>query len=143
MSQQSLIDAAKAPVLAFGEKNWNAIIASVAPGILYDEVATQRKTRGVDQLLTCWKGWGTAFPDSKATFQVPFVSGNTVVLELTWRGTHAGPLETPGGRVPATGKSIEVQACLIVEIEDGKVKSMRHYFDLATMFQQLGIAKAA
>ncbi len=34
-------------------------------------------------------------------------------------------------------------ACMIVEIGDGKVKSMRHYFDMATLMQQLGISKAA
>jgi len=143
MSQQSLIDAGKAPVLAYGEKNWNEVRASVAPGVLYDEIATHRKTHGVDQLLTAWQGWAAAFPDSKATFQNAFVSGNTVVLEVTWRGTHKGPLQTPGGRFAATGKTIEVPACLITEIGDGKAKSMRHYFDMATLMQQLGVEKAA
>ena len=143
LAKQLIIEAAKAPVLAYGEKDWNAVKASVAPDVLHDEVATHRKTRGVDQLITCWKGWGTAFPDSKATFRKAFFSGTTVVLELTWRGTHRGPLDMPGGSVPATGKSIELPACLIVEIEGGKAKSMRHYFDMATILQQLGIAKAA
>ena len=39
----------------------------------------------------------------------------------------------------ATGKKIELPACQIIEIADGKVKSMRQYFDMATMMQQLGI----
>ena len=44
MSQQSLIDAAKAPIIAYNDKDWKAVKAAVAPGFLYDEVATQRKT---------------------------------------------------------------------------------------------------
>ncbi|MBI5419694.1 MAG: ester cyclase [Deltaproteobacteria bacterium] len=143
MAQQSVIDAAKASILAYGDKNWNGVRASVSPGVLYDEVATHRKMNGVEQLLTVWQGWATAFPDSKATFQNAFSSGNTVVLEVTWRGTHGGPLQTPEGRFPATGKTIEVPACLIIEIGDGKARSMRHYFDMATLMQQLGLAKAA
>ncbi|MBI5576303.1 MAG: ester cyclase [Deltaproteobacteria bacterium] len=143
MPQQSLIDAAKAPVIAFGEKNWNALMTCVTAGVLYDEVPTQRKTRGIEHLLECWMGWSNAFPDAKATFHSPHVSGSTVVLEVTWHGTHRGPLETPGGRIPATGRPVEVPACLIVEIEEGKAKSLRHYFDMATLLQQIGIAKAA
>jgi steroid delta-isomerase-like uncharacterized protein len=143
MANQSLIDAAKAPVLAYGDKNWNAVRASVTPDILYDEVAIPQKIKGVDQLLTCWQGWATAFPDSKATFQNAIAGGDTVVLEVKWRGTHRGVLQTPEGRFDATGKTIEVPACLVVEIEDGKAKSMRHYFDMATLLQQLGFAKAA
>jgi len=143
MAKLSLIDAAKAPVLAFGDKNWDGVRASVAPGILYDEVAIPRKMKGTDQLLACWQGWATAFPDSKATFLNAIAGGNTVALEMKWRGTHRGVLQTPEGRFDPTGKTIEVPACLVVEIEDGKAKSMRHYFDMATLFQQLGLAKAA
>jgi steroid delta-isomerase-like uncharacterized protein len=139
MSQQSLIDAAKALDIAYGEKNWDAVRASVAPSVLYDEVATHRKMQGVDQLIAAWQGWATAFPDSKATFRNAFVSGNTVVLEVTWRGTHRGPLHTPGGQIAATGKTFDLPACQIIEIADGKATSMRQYFDMATLMQQLGI----
>jgi steroid delta-isomerase-like uncharacterized protein len=137
---QSLIDAAKAVDIAYGEKNWNAVKASVAPGIVYDEVGTQRKIEGVDQLIATWQGWAAAFPDSKATFHNAHVSGNTVILELTWRGTHKGPLQMPGGQIAATGKTINIPACQVLEIADGKAKSMRHYFDMATMMRQLGVS---
>jgi steroid delta-isomerase-like uncharacterized protein len=143
MAEQSLIDAAKASIIAFGEKDWNAYKASVAPDVLYHEFATHRKISGVDQALTAMQGWSSAFPDSKATFHNAFVSGNTVVLEVTWRGTHKGTLQSPEGRFEPTGKSVEVPACLVIEIENGKTKSMRHYFDMATLMQQLGLAKAA
>jgi steroid delta-isomerase-like uncharacterized protein len=143
MPQLPLIDTAKAPILAYGDKNWNAVKDSAAPGIVYEEIATHRKTTGVDQMLACWQGWATAFPDSKATFQNAFALNDTAVLEVKWRGTHKGVLQTPEGRFEPTGKTIEVPACLIVGIGGGKVKSIRHYFDMATLFQQLGLAKAA
>jgi hypothetical protein len=36
-------------------------------------------------------------------------------------------------RKPITVKSVEV-----IEIEDNKIKVLRHYFDLMTMLQQIG-----
>jgi steroid delta-isomerase-like uncharacterized protein len=143
MSQQSLIDIAKAPNIAYERKDWEGVRASVVSSMLYEEIATHRRVTGIDQFLAVLQGWAKAFPDSKATYRNAVASGTTVVLELTWHGTHAGPLQTPDGSVAASGKSIEVPACMIVEIGDGKVKSARHYFDMATLMQQIGISKAA
>lgn len=143
MSSQSQIDKAKAQVIAFGNKNWDEVRASVDPGVLYDEVPTHRKTEGIEPFLATLKGWAGAFPDSKAAFHRALAVGNTVVLELTWHGTHKGPLQVPGGPIEATGKTIEVPACMIVEVGGGRTKSVRHFFDVATMLQQLGIARAA
>ena len=136
---QQLIDAAKAPILAFNEKNWDAVRASITSDFVYDEVATNRQARGVDQVILLWQGWATAFPDAKATFQRELVCGNTVVLEHTWRGTHKGPLQTPEGPIPATGNRIDMRACMVVEVTGEKASLQRHYFDMATMLQQLGV----
>lgn len=140
MSDQDLINAAQAPNIAYSKKDWDAFKAAVTPGYVYDEVATHRKLEGIDAVMPAVKGWATAFPDSAATHGKASVSGNTVVLELTWRGTQTGPLQSPNGEIPATGKSIEMRACQVVEIEDGKVASARQYFDMATMMQQLGLS---
>lgn len=141
LSPQQLTDAAKAPFLAYGRKDWDAVRASITPDFAYDEVATNRKAQGQDQTLALWKGWAAAFPDSAPTFHGTSVSGNTVVLEVTWKGTHTGPLETPKGPIAATGKRIEIRACSVTEIaaESGKAKQTRQYFDMATMLQQLGV----
>ncbi len=136
----ALIDAAKAPVIAYSEKDWDKAKASMTPNFRYDEVATHRKVEGIDQVLDVWKGWATAFPDSKATFHDAHVSGNTVILELSWKGTQTGPMVTPDGEVPPTGKSIELRAVQVQEIQDGKVASTRQYFDMATLKSQLGLA---
>jgi len=125
---------ARAGLLKPGQKELPSIY-------LYDEVGTGRKVQGLDQVLALWRGWATALPDSKATFHSALVSGNTVVLEVTWRGTHTGPLEMPKGPIAATGKRIELRACNVIEIsaERGKAKLQRQYFDMGTLLQQLGI----
>jgi len=139
MAQQSVVDIAKAQVIAYNEKDWDKVKAGVTPGMVYEELGTQRKVEGVDNVLAVWKGWATAMPDSKATFNSEIASGNTVVLEMTWRGTHKGPLKMPSGDIPATCKNIELHACQVVEVANDKVKSVRHYFDMGTLLRQLGV----
>ncbi|HZE76405.1 MAG TPA: ester cyclase [Gemmatimonadales bacterium] len=137
VSPQALIDAAKTPLIGYNEKKWDKVKASITAGFVYDEVATGRKVEGADATIAVWQGWAQAFPDSKATFHGALVSGSTVVLELTWKGTHKGPLATPTGSIAATGKTINVRACVIAEIAGGKARLQRQYFDMATLLQQL------
>ena len=139
LSEQQLIAAAKAPTLAYNDKNWEAVKASITPDFTYDEVATSRRVQGLNQVIALWKGWAAALPDSKGTIDNAYVSDDKVVLEITWRGTHDGPWETPKGPIPPTGKQIEVRSCLVCEIGEEKAKLQRHYFDMATMLQQIGV----
>ncbi len=140
LSEKQLVELAKAPTLAYNDKNWEAVKAAITPDFVYDEVATNRKVQGVEQVLAVWKGWAAAFPDSKASFDSAYTSGNKVVLELTWRGTHQGPLMTTKGSIPATGKRIEMRSCVICDLAGEKSKAQRQYFDIATMLQQIGVA---
>jgi steroid delta-isomerase-like uncharacterized protein len=135
---QQLIAAAKAPTVAYNEKDWAALRAAITPDIVYDEVPTQRKVEGADQVTTLFQGWAAAIPDSRATFHGAVAAGNTVVLEVTWTGTHQGPLETPAGPLAPTGKRIEVRACMLLELSGEKVRLQRHYFDMGTLLRQIG-----
>ena len=138
MTDKSVADLAKEQVLAYNAKDWDRARAALAPEVVYEEVGTHRKIKGVDDVLTAWKGWATAIPDSRASFQSELVSGNTAVLEITWTGTHDGPLQTPNGEIPATGKKIELRAIQVVDVANDRVKSVRQYFDMGTLLQQIG-----
>jgi steroid delta-isomerase-like uncharacterized protein len=139
MPQKSVADVAKEQVIAYNEKDWDRARAALAPEVIYDEVGTNRKLKGVDDVLTAWKGWATAIPDSRATFQSETVSGNTAVLEITWKGTHSGPLNTGEREIPATGKKIELRAIQVVDVDNDQVRSVRQYFDMGTLLDQIGV----
>ena len=139
---QSVVDIAKGQIVAYNQKDWTAVAAILDATCVYDEVATHRRVQGIDQVMTAWRGWATALPDSHASFDAVTSSGNTVTLELTWRGVQTGPLQTPAGTLPPSGRRMEIRACQVVEIADDKVKAIRHYFDLATLLQQLGAGAA-
>ncbi len=140
MTEQQSIEAAKESLTAYNQKDWDKVRSSITNDCVYDEVATNRRVQGSDQVTETWKAWAESIPDSRASFDNEYASGGKVVLEITWRGKQTGPLQTPDGSViPPTGKNIELRACQIVDVEDGKVKTVRHYFDLMTMMQQLGV----
>lgn len=138
-SLETPLQAAKAPVEAYNDKNWHRLRSVVTPDFVYEEVPTQRRLEGIDALVACWQAWARAFPDSRGTFDEGFVSEQAVVLEVTWCGTHTGLLDLPGGPVAPTNRPIRLQSCQVLELRDGKAQSIRHYFDIATLLQQLGM----
>jgi steroid delta-isomerase-like uncharacterized protein len=140
MIMANVIDIAKAAVTAYNEKNWSKAKDILAANAVYDEKGTNRRIQGAGEIIEAWQGWAKAFPDSKATFVREFVSGDTAVLELVWKGT--GPLQTPTGIIPPSNKPIELPACQIVQVEGGKLKSAWHYFDMLTMLTQIGATGA-
>ena len=140
MSDQELIDAANAPTYAFNESDWDRVRETLTEDFIYDEVCTNRVAQGVENVIELWKGWRIACPDIHGTITNAFTGDGKVLKELTWLGTHTGPLQTPDGEIPATGKSVDFRSCEVWTIEAGKGKSMVHYIDMMTLMQQLGLA---
>jgi steroid delta-isomerase-like uncharacterized protein len=139
LSPQALTQIAQGLVVAYNDRDWNRAKNGLTPDFVYDEVGTGRLVNGADQTIEVWKAWAQAFPDSKGTFQASHVANDgSVALEVTWKGTHKGPLQLPSGTVAATGKPIEVRACIVVEIAGEKARLQRHYFDMATLLRQIG-----
>ena len=124
VSPQAAIEIAKATVTIYNDRDWAKAKTVLAPDFVYDEVATARKVTGADQALELWKGWAQAFPDSRGTVQNARATGDgIVVLEVTWKGTHKGALQTPNGPIAATNKTIDVRACAVLEISGERVRS--------------------
>ena len=83
-------------------------------------------------------GLKTAFPDAIGTVTSAVADGKTVALEVTWKGTHTGPLATPQGMLPASGKAQVTPAAFFFTFEGDMIKESRHYFDSTTLFKQIG-----
>jgi steroid delta-isomerase-like uncharacterized protein len=139
MAEQDLIRVARGIVDAFNAGDWERCKAALVPDALYDEVATSRRLNGVGDIIPCWQAWKGAMPDVKGSVTNAVASGNTVVLEVTWEGTHTGPLAGPKGAIPPTGKRQTTRAGWVLNFDGGKIKESRHYFDMLSFMQQLGI----
>jgi len=80
-----------------------------------------------------------AFPDFKIEFLTVIPSGNHIAFEMLARGTHTGPMMTPEGEIPPTGKKVEFKAVWIGRISaDGLIEEDRTYYDTADFMRQLG-----
>lgn len=136
---EDLVAAAWRTTEAFNKADWDAYRAAVTDDIVTEEVGTGRRTTGADAYVAQTAGWKTSFPDSYGTLDASHVSGDTVILELTWRGSQTGPLPLGEGKeFPPSGKSVEVPAVIIATIRDGKVASSRHFLDMMTLLTQIG-----
>ena len=71
------VQLAKEGIEAFSAGDWERFKAPLRADAVYEELATQRKVQGINDLLGAWRGWAEAFPDSKATFNTVATSGNT------------------------------------------------------------------
>ena len=138
LTAEEIVKIAREQVDAFNTGDWERLQAGLAADARYHELATQRKVEGPEKIVELFKGWKTAFPDAAGTVTSAVGSGNTAALEVTWKGTHTGPLETAEGTIPASGKRQETPAAIVFTFEGGKIKEDRQYFDLMTLLKQIG-----
>jgi len=103
----------------------------------YQELATQRNLSG-DALREALVGWRTAFPDIAGTITNTVEGGGQVVQEITWTGTHTGPLATPDGEIPPSGNRQTTPAVIVSQYEEDELLVIRHYFDLMSLMAQIG-----
>jgi steroid delta-isomerase-like uncharacterized protein len=135
----SHIDMVREHVAAFTRQDWAAYKAHLLPDSTYEEMATSRRLTGPEEIVEGLKLWMTAFPDLRPTFTSIIESGHEVAAEITWEGTHTGPLALPSGVVPASGKRGVVHGAMIWLFVGDRVRHTRHYFELMELFGQLGV----
>jgi ketosteroid isomerase-like protein len=82
------------------------------------------------------------FPNMRTELTKVFATEDQVVLEGMFRGTSTGSRTLPTGALPATGGSIEPRCCFVIQIRKGKIVSVRTYYDLTTLLEQLGFNAA-
>jgi steroid delta-isomerase-like uncharacterized protein len=137
------VQVADAFIAAFNAADWPHFKAALAPNVIYEEPTTQRRTQNADAYVQLVQGWKQAFPDAKGTIRNVVSSGNTVVQEISWTGTQTGPLLTPGGTLPPSGKPIAVQAVVWYTFQGEIIQEVHHHLDVMSMLQQIGALPAA
>lgn len=86
--------------------------------------------------------WSVAMPDAQTHLDSIVAEGDIVVTEHHGGGTHTGPLPTPAGVIPPTGKTIALKFAEVFEMRNGKIRVMRAYWDTMTLLRQLEVVPA-
>jgi steroid delta-isomerase-like uncharacterized protein len=123
---------------AFASEDWKTYKSLLTDDAVYDEEATQRVWKGPDEIVRSVQSWKKVFPDLKATIKNVVATGDAVVTELEWEGTQRGTLETAMGAIAPSNRRGKVAAVQVARFENGKIREVRHYFDLMTVLVQLG-----
>jgi steroid delta-isomerase-like uncharacterized protein len=98
------------------------------------------KIVGRDRVVDLLRREDRAFPDGAFTQNVVAVDGPIVVINWIWTGTHDKDFLTPSGQtVPATGRTITVDAISIIEIDNDRIARTRRYHDRVGVLTQLGL----
>ena len=124
---------------AWNERDFDEIADATAPDATITIVGSGDTFRGVDGSRDYNRMWADGFPDGRVTIDRVIASGDHVVVEFTGRGTHTGTLVTSMGEIPATGRSLTLQLCDVMEFKNGKVQSQKTYFDTGSLMAQLGL----
>jgi ketosteroid isomerase-like protein len=82
---------------------------------------------------------GNLAPDIHRELHRVHVMGNVVAVELSIRGTVAGPFETPAGVIQATGAKLDIPTADFWYVENGKIKEFNCYVGISVMLAQLGV----
>lgn len=77
----------------------------------------------------------SGFPDFQITILDMLVSGETIMDEVAFTGTHTGEL----GGLPPTNRTVEIKIMSKILVENGKVQEQRVYLDQKEFAQQLGL----
>jgi len=131
----SNIDAAKAYIAAWNARDPDAVVATLTSEGTYEDPGTGGPIGG-DALKGYIGGLLAAFPD--LSFELASIADagpSTVAFQWIMRGTNSGSLNG----LPPTNKPIEVPGADFCEVENGKLKSVRGYFDGGAVPRQIGL----
>jgi predicted ester cyclase len=123
---------------AFNAAEWDALREICSPDLIYTETGTALRLEGLDACDGAWRAWRTAMPDLRGTVLRTLEEGDTAALEIAWSGTQTGPLATPDGEIPPTGRRIRITSTQWITTRDGRTAAIAHHLDVMGILAQLG-----
>ena len=100
-------------------------------------VATGGVFRGPKSVRQALQDWFPTFPDYNVELTGLIVTEDAACAEYVARGTNTGTLTTSLGQLRPTGRRMELRACDVYRIKNGKFTSAHTYYDEQSLIQQL------
>lgn len=126
----------------FNTRDLDGIGALVTDDFELVDVGAGLTLRGREALRHWFDGFLTAGTDARAELRTVVAAGDWAASEHVGSFTHTGPLLSPSGSIPPTGRRVELQIAEIYRFRDGQLAQLRAYYDVATMLGQLGLMPA-
>ncbi|MEQ1930928.1 MAG: ester cyclase [Parvularculaceae bacterium] len=103
----------------------------------YELIGSGQTHDGESEVRAYFQATRTAFPDQRNELIALHCAADAVIAEFDLLGTHLGPLSTPTGDLPPTGRTFRARCCAVFAFEGEKIVAERVYFDRLTILSQL------
>lgn len=120
---------------AWSKKDRKAYEALLADDFVQDDVAWGMTFKGKTEAGKGMESFTKAVPDVAITVDSAWAAGDTVVAEITMKGTHKGQL----GPMKATNKPFTAHLLNVADYRDGKLVRSNVYMNSVEMLGQLGL----
>lgn len=107
----------------------------MADDVVFTLMATGQESRGKEAVMGMMTYLYKVAFDAKAAPKVTIFGEDSAVAEYDFIGKHIGEFNG----IPATGKDVSVPLCVVYDVENGKIKRGRIYFETPMLLQQLGV----
>lgn len=111
-----------------------------ADGVVHDPLSPE-PVRGREAIAAVFAAFKRAIPDMEWRLARPLLEdGDRIAFEVEVTGVNGGPLVTPEGELPPTGRAVSVEMGLFETVNaDGLIAEERAYFDATGFATQLGL----
>jgi len=114
----------------------DAVMATFGNDARFEDEPWGDRRQGRDGVRQYYVEILSALPDLVIDVTERHVSSESVVLEVTIRGTHSGPWRG----LPATGRPVEFPLCAVYRFDSAdRLLAERVYYDRAAVLGQLGM----
>ena len=114
-----------------------ALMATFGADARYDDEPWQDHRLGLDGVRSYYAELLASLPDLEIEILRRHVASDSIILEVTIRGTHLGVWR---GGMPATGRRVEFPLCGVFSFDDqDRIAGERIYYDRGTVMRQLGL----
>jgi steroid delta-isomerase-like uncharacterized protein len=127
----------------FNKRDWKKIEEITDARCVVRDMALGTELKGTAGVQQWLKQWSTTCSDMRADVEVVGSSDTMVTIEGNGYGKNDGPIMTPQGALPASGKPMHVQWVDLMEFKDGKIVNLRCYYDTSRLMSQLGVGQPA
>src|SRR6478735_4189575 len=122
-------------VLEEAIQRWNAAdrdgwAALYTDDVVYEAPGGARISGLADLKAKYFDALLTAAPDRGSSEVMLIAEGDHVVEQARYTGTHTGTWRSPdGAEIPATGRKVDFPFVGVFGVENGKISSIRIYYD--------------
>src|SRR5918992_257365 len=126
-------------VKAFNAHDAAAWASHYAENAVLHDPQYQEPKRGRDAVRQDIQEFFDGFPDIQFQILSVISSGDQAAIEGVGSGTQTGPIQGPGGPMPATNKKAQMPFASFVKFDsNGLIVEEHRYYDQVGMMMQLG-----